>query len=277
MDELQADYNYATKKLLDKHVECPTCGASYANSFAERFSIAQDEDRCRELLTELTIELDSIERIIASDSHKYADVTAEIAEISELLAAKQGDVQLKDIIEGEGRKEVQRIIRGDIAQVSTQIRDLEDQILRLRERMAGFDNKEHRQAITGRFRSYMRQFLFTLEVHTLSLERLFVYSQIMETGSDTPRALLAYYFSILHLISEYSSSGFCPVVIDSPNQQDQDIDNLKKMLTFIRDKRPSNSRLFLGLVDDCGIEFGGDVIELSDKYSLLVKDGSGKC
>jgi hypothetical protein len=95
----------------------------------------------------------------------------------------------------------------------------------------------------------------------------------METGSDTPRALLAYYFSILHLISEYSSSVFCPVVIDSPNQQDQDIDNLKKMLTFIRDKRPADSQLILGLVDDCGIDFGGDVIELTDKYSLLRKDG----
>jgi hypothetical protein len=58
-------------------------------------------------------------------------------------------------------------------------------------------------------------------------------------------------------------------VIDSPNQQDQDLANLKKMLHFIRDKRPKNSQIVLGLVDDCGVDFDGDVIELTDNYHLL--------
>jgi putative DNA primase/helicase len=90
--------------------------------------------------------------------------------------------------------------------------------------------------------------------------------------SDLPRALLAYYYSILYLIRGNESGTFCPVVIDSPNQQDQDLPNLKKMLTFIHDRRPKDSQLVLGLVDDCGVSFDGDVIELTQKHALLNKD-----
>jgi hypothetical protein len=42
-------------------------------------------------------------------------------------------------------------------------------------------------------------------------------SKIAETGSGNPRALLAYYFSILEVMKEFSTSMFCPIVIDSPN------------------------------------------------------------
>jgi hypothetical protein len=181
-------------------------------------------------------------------------------------------VQLKDLIESEGRKEVQRILGADIRLVSDQMRKLENRIHSLREKMAGYDNRERRQAITAQFRGAMRKFLFDLQVHTLASDQLYVYSRITETGSDTPRALLAYYFSILHLIKGHSSSVFCPIVIDSPNQQDQDRDNLKKILAFIRDQRPMDSQLILGLVDDCGVVFDGEVIELTEKYSLLQKE-----
>jgi hypothetical protein len=99
-----------------------------------------------------------------------------------------------------------------------------------------------------------------------------VHSRITEQGSDLPRALLAYYFAILHVMTKHSTSTFCPMVIDSPNQQDQDRTNMVRMLNFIRDKRSADSQLILGLVDQFGVDFGGDVIELEDKHQLLSDD-----
>jgi hypothetical protein len=83
---------------------------------------------------------------------------------------------------------------------------------------------------------------------------------------------LAYYFAILHVMTKHSTSTFCPMVIDSPNQQDQDRTNMVRMLNFIRDNRPADSQLILGLVDQFGVEFGGDVIELKNKHQLLSDD-----
>ena len=66
----------------------------------------------------------------------------------------------------------------------------------------------------------------------------YLYILLSQKPGAICRGLLAYYYSILHLMKEHSTAAFCPIIIDSPNQQDQDFVNLKKMLGFIRDKRP---------------------------------------
>ena len=35
-------------------------------------------------------------------------------------------------------------------------------------------------------------------------------------GSEGPRGLIAYYYAFLHTARRYSSSSFCPIVIDRP-------------------------------------------------------------
>jgi len=109
-----------------------------------------------------------------------------------------------------------------------------------------------------------------LNVHTLD-EKSYkkASSKIKETGSALPRALLAYYFSILHLTREYGSSVFCPIIIDSPNQQAQDATNRKAILEFVSTHQPTGSQMILGSEDMIGVDWDGSVIKLTEKRSLL--------
>lgn len=68
-----------------------------------------------------------------------------------------------------------------------------------------------------------------------------------------------------------------PIVIDSPNQQDQDDVNHPLMLEFIRDHRPEDSQLILCLVDDCNMKFGGRVLTLEDKDFVLREQDYSEC
>jgi len=98
-------------------------------------------------------------------------------------------------------------------------------------------------------------------------------SNIKEQGSNLPRALLAYYFAFLHIMDKYSTSTFCPIVIDSPNQQEQDSENLKAIMNFINQNQPENSQLILSLVEDIETTFDKDTLYLeNEKYSLLKAD-----
>ena len=63
--------------------------------------------------------------------------------------------------------------------------------------------------------------------------------------------------------------GRCPIVLDSPKQQDQDDFNHLNLLHFIRDERPSGSQLILLLVYDAEVDFGCEPLVLDTKYSLL--------
>ena len=64
-------------------------------------------------------------------------------------------------------------------------------------------------------------------------------SIIRETGSDLPRALLAYYYAFIHTMKKHSTSAFCPIVVDTPVQQDQDKTNAARMISFCLNETPA--------------------------------------
>jgi hypothetical protein len=254
-------------------VECPTCGAEYENSFSERFAIARDQDRCHELLTGLLQEYAAISAEIEAAKSKHISTIDELQRIEAILQERQGQLRLKDIIDAEGQKQVRQLLEADMEVVRKAISELDFQMEALREKMRKFEDRERRQQIVGEYGKLMSSYIYRLEVHNLSPQ---AYRQpsckIAETGSDQPRALLAYYYSILHVMGRYSSTPFCPIVVDAPNQQDQDVENIKKMLMLLRDEQPPGSQLILGLVEDFGIDLPGKRITLTEKSSLLQED-----
>lgn len=272
--EIGKDFQYADSELLEE-AECPTCGAVYENSFAERFSIAQDENRCLELLSELHIQRDDIDKKIEKTKFEFNESAIELTRITEILERKKSDISLNEIIESEGKRGIRQILKNEIRIQQTNMLSNESRLETLKKKLAAFNKEEKRAEILNKYHDYMRSFLYKLEVHNLAKESYKnIHATIKESGSDLPRALLAYYYSILHIVREYSTSAFCPIVIDSPNQQDQDIDSLYKMVSFILNNRPANSQLILCAANIGKVpEFDGEVIELQDKdYLLSEKD-----
>ena len=119
----------------------------------------------------------------------------------------------------------------------------------------------------------MERFLALLDVHSLTTND---YGNIggtfKDTGSELPRAILAYQLAFLHTMVEFSSSPMCPVVIDSPLQQDQDDQNISRILKFIIEQTPTNLQLVLGTVSMHGLAFDGTVIETENKNRLLRRE-----
>jgi hypothetical protein len=275
MKEKAADYAFVTDVLIDEHVDCPTCGAVYENSFAERFAIAQDEDRCRDLILQLKQDEIAISKKIDALNVEYLAHRNKFKEVSRILEAKRSEIRLRDVIDSHGKKEVDRLFeeqvtkyKGEIFKKDMELNQYKDSLKHLEEQ-----TKMLRREITNFYIDHMRANLSKLDVLTLAESSYKkVSSNIIEQGSDLPRSLLAYYYSILYTMRNYSSATFCPIVIDSPNQQGQDRESLKKMLRFILEQQPENSQLVLGLEDLSGVEPRGKVIELKTKYGLLRRE-----
>ena len=60
-----------------------------------------------------------------------------------------------------------------------------------------------------------------------------------------------------------------PLIVDAPIQQEQDDENLEKILSFISNSCPDGYQLILGLVDSVDFKLDGELIELGDKYALM--------
>jgi hypothetical protein len=270
LKEVAGDYRFATERITHSEVECPTCGALYSNSFAERFAIAQDEDRLTELIIQLKQELSPIGEEIQKLSAQHSNQRAEIQRINGLLDQRQGEVTMRAVIQSEGRKEINQLLAGRVDDARERVTAAAATVESRKADLKSYEDPDRTERILDRYHGLMKSYLNELRVFTLP-ERAYeqVWSNISETGSDLPRALLAYYFAILTLIQEFSTSTICPIVIDSPNQQGQDQESIRTMLQFIRDHRPKGAQMILAIEDRSGVSFGGSVLELSDRYHLL--------
>jgi DNA repair exonuclease SbcCD ATPase subunit len=268
MSELKLDLEYANEQT--DSVECPTCGNIYENSFAERFAIAKDEDTCKDLLISLDGEWEEVRKQIVYEYKVYNENNIEANNIRSILSKKQGAIQLKDIILNEGKREMKSLMEKEVSKLSNDIYSHEQKIDGLKEELKAYEDRKRQKQIKDRYLNLMHSNLLKLDVLTME-EKSYkkITSKINESGSGKPRALLAYYYSILQVIKENTTSTFCPIIIDSPNQQDQEKSNLDNILSFIVENKPEDSQLILGLVEMENIEFDGETIILDKKHSLL--------
>lgn len=269
--EVNKDYKYALNFLEDE-VDCPTCGANYENNFSERFSIAEDQESLEDLHNELRVDYLSVMREIEDFNKRFISGKTDYEKIQEVLSKKQSEVKLSDVIENEGKKKVKEIFEQEQVEIYSQIREAKSkkETLEARLKKIDKDGEIRKDNIMSDYRILLKRFLDELNIdYDKFSDNVFkrMDAQIKETGSALPRSLLAYYFAFLNVMNKYSTSTFCPIIIDSPKQQDQDEVNVKAIVDFIDRNKPAKSQLIIGYVDDDVFTFG-----LNDKYSLLQQD-----
>ena len=271
--ESHKDLEFASEKLPDV-IGCPTCGAEYDNSFAERFEIAQDEQKSKDLLLELKKEVKEIENKIILENKKLNSTLSEVNKIDKILQEKKGNLKLKDVIESSGKNQIKSIFTDRYASLERTLVENTLEKDKLEKKLKEFESKKRKDEIISFYRSKLTSFLKKLDVHSLTEDEyksITTKIEAKETGSSRPRALIAYYFMFFHLMKKFSTSTYFPLIIDSPNQQDQDVEHIDKIMKFIQENQPKDSQMILGLAETYGVDFKCKTITLTEKYSLLQK------
>jgi hypothetical protein len=268
LKEISKDFHFLGTQA--DHIDCPTCGAAYQASFSEVFGIAKDEGRCEHLLHTLREELDIVVKGIDRMSGEHRKHEADIAHIKSILDRRQAEVQLKDLIDAASKKQLKGVLQAKFEASNREMFELTEKLDKLQKQLNAFVDKGRRQELREHYHQLMRRNLHELSVPDLSQQEMMdVTSKIRTQGSDQPRALLGYGMAVLELMRERSSSVFCPVIIDSPIQQEQDVPNHERIVKFIHQRMPKDAQLILGIVDDKGVDFGGAVVKLHDKRRVL--------
>ncbi|MBK9260347.1 MAG: hypothetical protein IPM54_10975 [Polyangiaceae bacterium] len=272
--ELHLDYLFAMGQVAER-IECPLCGASCPNTMASRASLAQDEDVCLQIATRLRSDLIAIEREIAKTQASYQRNAEELSRVQELLDRRKKEITLKDLIAAEGKKELRARLKTEIDSLSQGRLRLAAEIEDCRRWTRSAINKQLRKDILKDYRELFSRHLDSLDVSQSQRSDMFTSltpSFVEGTGSEKPRISLAYAYTLLHLIRKRPQGVVFPVVIDSPNQSDQDAQHRTRIFRFIRDALPSETQLILGTMSTWGVNFGGRVENLDTKDVLLRDD-----
>ena len=267
-NESHKDFEMA--KDESQEIGCPTCGATYDNSFKERFLIAVDEDSCAELALQLSEELAKIEKEIDRIRLATRGVAEEVVEIERVLAKKEGELELRDLILQDGRKELKRAMADALAGLREDETRLKFKAYEDQQRMKMFDSAKRRKEVNDLYYDTMKQFASDLEIRTIpddKLKRIDVAPG--STGSEGARVLLAYKVAFLHVMHEYGEFDRFPFVVDSPKQQEQDAGHSRRVLEFLDTKLPPGTQLIVGLVDAEGLAPGGNALVLDEPLRVL--------
>ena len=132
---------------------------------------------------------------------------------------------------------------------------------------------KRKKEIDAYYSQEMIRLLARLNVRTLppaEAERIRL--TLHNTGSDQPRTVLAYYLAFLATMRKYGSTPSCPMIIDTPHQQDQDADNAKRIVECILESQPKDEQLILVAVSLHGAKHEGEEIHLTEPQRLLKPD-----
>lgn len=268
--ELKSDYEVSTAQIFND-VVCPTCGAEYENNFRERYNIKYNEAQCYDIKLTLEQKKITIDKEVSELSVQLQNLSDEQNSLNSEIALNEQKISFTELVENEADRRIKTILSENTLSTSEKLEKIEEDIKHLKKEQSEYLDKERQEQILDYYFRTMKQYLQSLDVHNIE-EKTYqqIHSKIRETGSDLPRSLLAYYFSILKVMREYSTSIFCPVVIDSPNQQEQDNQNAHIIYEFIKKNMPAKSQLILGTVNTQRVRFGGKIINLSKKWSVLL-------
>jgi cell division septum initiation protein DivIVA len=273
--ELHGDYGYLRKQAEKNHsVDCPTCGAHYENALSERFSILDDYERCGQIVLSLRGKIANLNREIEGARVDYEARTRGLSDLNRRLSTTTEGIRLADFLRSQGVREARRLFDDNAVKHKTNIDKSNERLKELEEERTRLTDKKRSAEILSAYRARFAAYLEKLDVKTISREYFDKpYSNMPTSGSDLPRAVLAQFYSILHTMEKFSSTYVaCPIVVDSPVQQDPDDANIKRIMNFVVDERPTSNQLIIGTVSMHGIKFNGNTIELDTKHRLLQKD-----
>lgn len=278
ISELDADYQFATDPLMPDTVDCPTCGTAFSNSIAERFGLLDDIEYCHQLIDDRRKRGFDAQARVREIEDEYKSFVGELTELDSILRRKKESVTFSELITSEGVKELLATISEDILSKRTKLGEFEDEISRLADQLKV--DQKRKKKITEYYQSRMKQFLNVLNVNVLEEDDYKSVEKIIKNnalGSDLPRSLLAQYFALMHTMAEFNTFVMCPMVIDSPQQQEQDTSNLNRVFHFIFERLLPKQQLILATVslsdvDQKIIPDSARMIELDEELSVLKSD-----
>lgn len=272
LQEIEKDIIFA--RDLPHEILCPTCGTSHQNDFANRYSIVEDREACLEFISGSMTKIQQLAKSAASIDAEVRDADAAMAEIQATLDARREDVSLADVIESKGRRIASDLFQQQFDGLTDEISKLVNEIKEIDDKLSALKDRKRRDKIVAFYAQLMLSYLDRLDVSNYSVQEFTkLPARISETGSDLPRSILAYFLAVLNTMNEFSTSFFGPIVIDSPNQQDQDAKNVGTMIDLIMKAVPDNAQVILGTVSMHDQTFeDAAIIEFTDKLQALRAD-----
>lgn len=272
LQEMKASFELAL--TAPDSVECPTCGAHYLNSMAERFGLIENEDGILNAMLHAKGRMREIEFEMGQLLAKLSESEKRTARIEEILETRRNGLTFRDVVTAQSRSETTRVFRQRLDSLASDADRVKTDVNAESRAMRMATSRMRANRIKTYFADRLGELGQALDLPANEIGTPNLMGTYLGRGSAHPRSVLAYFYSFLHTAQKYSTSAYCPIVIDAPNQQGQDDRHMEAIMRVIAHNRPPGSQVIVAaekLHDLDGDDV--DVVEVENvRHGVLRED-----
>lgn len=266
--ETKKDIEYAMTQ--EDELICPFCGTIYSNGINEQLNITSDYAHCENLIAELKSSISVATKELKELKNKYNDVSVEIQSIEQKVQNTQELLSYSSFYKSKGQFEIYESCKRQLDVLQGEINSCVSKIAITDEKINEKKSKERSKDIREDIERYCRTLADAINVPKTFIKLRDFVQVINRTGSETPR-LVYMYQSALYLYNlERAYSPFNFYVVDTPNQQGQDTENLGSIFKSLELFLSDEGQVIVGTERETGMEEkASNVIKLTGKRRCL--------
>lgn len=266
--ETKKDIEYAMTQ--EDELICPFCGTIYSNGINEQLNITSDYVHCENLIAELKSSISVATKELEELKNKYNDVSVEIQSIEQKVQNTQELLSYSSFYKSKGQFEIYESCKRQLDVLQGEINSCVSKIAITDEKINEKKSKERSKDIREDIERYCRTLADAINVPKTFIKLRDFVQVINRTGSETPR-LVYMYQSALYLYNlERAYSPFNFYVVDTPNQQGQDTENLGSIFKSLELFLSDEGQVIVGTERETGMEEkASNVIKLTGKRRCL--------
>ncbi|ALZ98141.1 hypothetical protein APT61_19825 [Leclercia adecarboxylata] len=266
--ELDKDYIFSVENMNEGSIECPTCGTIHENSIANRSSILIDKELAQKQLGVLLEEKSQLQKTLMILRDEISGFKSQLAKLQAAFETSNSRA-FTEFATNNVDKQVEVIVEKKTSDlVSKQLKEKG-----LRKSQKDLVSKEQLNLIKEDFANTFFKYITKLKVNIDAslIKSPLDYNKIYEVGgaAEDARAVLGYYLALYEHISSHSKEVISPLVIDTPNQQEQSTENYRKIVEAITRGVDDNNQYII-----CAMQHGA--LEKLSENAKIIRLDEGK-
>lgn len=268
IEETQKDISFAMEQ--DEEIICPICGTKHKNSLNEQLNLSAGLENSEKLRNILEDKINDFKEQLMNFNNEYEDIKNKILKNEELIKDSKEMLSYEELYKNKGKYELYNKCKQELVKIESKYKNLIGEIGALDEQIKEIKSKKRKNEITMQLKDKCKTFAEKINLPSTYIKFRDLVQVIDHTGSETPR-LVYMYQSALYLYNlERGGNPFNFYVIDTPNQQGQDEDNLECIFKSMELLLSNKGQVIVGTERKTGLEEkANNIINLSTKRKCL--------
>lgn len=268
IEETQKDISFAMEQ--DEEIICPICGTKHKNSLNEQLNLSAGLENSEKLRNILEDKINDFKEQLMNFNNEYEDIKNKILKNEELIKDSKEMLSYEELYKNKGKYELYNKCKQELVKIESKYKNLIGEIGALDEQIKEIKSKKRKNEITMQLKDKCKTFAEKINLPSTYIKFRDLVQVIDHTGSETPR-LVYMYQSALYLYNlEREGNPFNFYVIDTPNQQGQDEDNLECIFKSMELLLSNKGQVIVGTERKTGLEEkANNIINLSTKRKCL--------